>query len=75
MCRPLGFSPQPLFLHQRILGPRRKTLVGFERFLGKLDGFFELRVMAADHQVRPLSYNVVRINAVVFHDPFAAIVR
>ena len=78
-CRgPFSFSSmilaRSLFLHDRILGPRRKAFVIFEGFLGELDGSFELRVMTADDQVWPLRYNVVRIHAVVFHDPFAAIV-
>jgi len=82
MCRALlvftndfVFSARPLFFHYRILGPRGKAFVIFEGFLSELDGFFELRVMTADDEVRPLRYNVVRINAMIFHDPFAAIVR
>src|SRR5258708_3097504 len=31
--------------------------------------------MAADDKVRPLPHNVVWVNAVIFHDPFATIVR
>src|SRR5258708_17475212 len=31
--------------------------------------------MPTDSEIRPLRQNVVRIDAVVFHDPFAAVVR
>ena len=68
------FPGCPLFLGDRILGARGKALVALEGFLGELDGFFELRVVASDDEIRPLRHNVVGIHSVIFHDPFAAIV-
>ena len=64
-----------LFLGDRILGPRGKSFVILESFLGEFDGFFELRVVACDDEIRTLGDNIIGINAVIFHDPFAAIVR
>ena len=59
----------------RILWPWGEAFVVSQGFLGEFDGLFELRVMAADDEIRPLRNNVVGIHAVVFHDPFAAVVR
>src|SRR5216684_5783530 len=70
------FSMRRLFLLDHgILWPRRKTFVVFQCFLGQLNRFFELRIVAGDNEIRPLRHNEVRIDAVILHDPFAAIVR
>src|SRR6185369_16566507 len=66
-------SPESL-LHFGIFRASRSALVGLQRFLGQLDGFLKLRIVAAYDQVGPLGHDVIGIDAVIFDDPFAAIV-
>src|SRR5579859_2355111 len=58
-----------------ILRARGDALVGLQGFIGEVDGLLQLRVVAADDEVGALRHFVVGIDAVVFHDPLAAVVR
>ncbi len=69
------FSAWALFLGHWILGARGKAFVVFQGFLGELDGFLKLRVVAGDHEIRPLRHNEVWIHTVILHDPFATVVH
>src|SRR5882724_679579 len=62
-----------LFFGDRILRAR-ELLDVFQRGVGEFDGFFELRIAAIDDQIRPLRHNVIRIDAVLLDNPFAAVV-
>src|SRR6266850_131006 len=74
---PLTNECQRVFLLRRhgVLRPRRDGLVVLQRFLRQLNRLFELRVMAPDDEIGPLRYDIIGIDAVLFDDPLAAIVR
>src|ERR1700730_9984105 len=63
-----------LGLSHRVLWLWGDAFVIFQGFVGQVDGFFELGVVAADDQVGALGDFVVGVDAVVFDDPFAAVV-
>src|ERR1700730_2443012 len=58
-----------------ILRPRWYRFVVLERFNGQRYGFFKLRVMSLDDEIRALGHDIVRIHAVLLDDPFSTIVR
>src|SRR6267142_851553 len=64
----------PSLFRDRVLGLRRNAFVIFQSFIGQLDGFFKLRIVSADYQVRTLRHFVIRIDAMILHDPFAAVI-
>ena len=68
-------SPSVLLLNRRVSRPRGNSLVVFQGVFRKLNGFFQLRIVPAHHQVRPLVHDIVGVDAVLFDYPFAAIVR
>src|ERR1700689_4178742 len=68
------FCARLLHLYFGILGSWRKPLVIFKGVVGQFDGFFELRIVSADHQIGALGHNVVGIDTVIFHNPLAAVV-
>ncbi len=63
-----------LFFDRRVLRPGRNPLVVFQSFFRQLDGLFQLRIVPAHHQVRPLRHDIIRVHAVLFNHPFAAVV-
>src|SRR5579883_1543242 len=67
---------QPFLVRdRRILRSRRERLVGFQGFVCEFNGLFQLRVVALDHEVGPLRYDVVGIHAMLLDDPLAAIIH
>ena len=70
-------TPQFVFLllDRRVSRARGDPLVVFQGVFRQLDALFQLRIVPAHHQVRPLRHNIVGVNAMLFDYPFTAIVR
>src|SRR6266404_9521525 len=62
-------------LDDRIFRPWRKRFVIFQSFFCELDRLFELWIVTADDEVGALRHDVIGIDAVIFNDPFATVVR
>src|ERR1700676_4933065 len=67
-------SATGLGLGHGILWLWRDAFVALQGFVGEVDGFFELGVVAADDEVGALGDLEVGVDTVVFDDPFAAVV-